>query len=161
MKLINSKFLSNLPNYSLSEVENLIRLLSINPEKENNKQEKKISFSVSNSIHQDIEISTTLLEAVLELLKEVAKEKKIELSSNLFLEKDEFTTQEAADYLNVSRPYLIKLLEKGEIPFHKIGTHRRVKVYDILDYENHLKEKQNTNLEELTKQAQELNLGYE
>lgn len=160
MKLINSKFLSNLPNYSLSEVENLIRLFSIDSEKEKNKQEKKISFSVSNSIHQDIEISTTLLEAVLELLKEVAKEKKIELSSNLFLEKEEFTTQEAADYLNISRPYLIKLLKKGEIPFYKIGTHRRVKVYDILDYENHLKEKQNTNLEELTKQAQELNLGY-
>jgi excisionase family DNA binding protein len=143
MKLINSKFLFDLPNYSLSEVENLISL-----------------FSSSNLKNQNIQISHSLLEAVLQLLEEIAKEKKDEFSSNLFLEKEEFTSQEAADYINVSHSYLIELLENGEIPFHKTGTDYRIEAKDIFEYDELLRQYQNKNLEELAKQAQELNLGY-
>jgi len=72
----------------------------------------------------------------------------------------ELTTQEAANLLNVSRPYLIQLLEKGKIKFHKVGRHRRILFADILKYQEKSKDKSRKAREELTKEAQDLDLGY-
>jgi len=72
----------------------------------------------------------------------------------------ELTTQEAANFLNISRPYLIQLLEKGLIPFRRVGRHRRILFEDILKYKEKSKEKSRKAREELTKEAQDLDLGY-
>lgn len=72
----------------------------------------------------------------------------------------EVSTQEAADFLEVSRPHVVRLLEKGDIPFTKAGTHRRIKISDLIAYQKTLKATRKKQLKFLTKQAQELNLDY-
>ena len=70
----------------------------------------------------------------------------------------ELTTQEAADILNVSRPYLVKLLKDGQIPFHKVGTHRRIRFSDLMDYKRQRDAERTRGLAELTQMSQEFGL---
>lgn len=70
----------------------------------------------------------------------------------------ELTTQQAADLLNVSRPYLIKLLEQGEIPYTKTGTHRRIRFEDLVEYKLRRDDEREDALAELIRQSQELGL---
>src|SRR5436305_9161244 len=67
----------------------------------------------------------------------------------------ELTTYEAAALLNVSRPFLIKLLDEGIIPSKKVGTHRRVRLRDVLEYKRRRSEKTKRLLDEILSFAQE------
>jgi excisionase family DNA binding protein len=72
----------------------------------------------------------------------------------------ELTTQEAAAFLNVSRPFVVKELEDGKIPFRRVGRHRRIQFEDLIKYLNESRQKSEDALQELADQAQELGMGY-
>lgn len=73
----------------------------------------------------------------------------------------ELTTQEAADLLNVSRQYLVRLLEQGAIPFHKAGTHRRIRYGDLMDYRARRDAERRAGLRRLTRLSDDLGLYEE
>ncbi|MBV9565465.1 MAG: helix-turn-helix domain-containing protein [Bradyrhizobium sp.] len=72
----------------------------------------------------------------------------------------DLTTQQAADYLNVSRPYLIGLLEAGKIAHHMVGTHRRIRFQDLAAFKAVSEKRRREIMEELAAQAQEEGMGY-
>ena len=73
---------------------------------------------------------------------------------------EELTTQQAADLLNVSRPFLVEQLEKNRIPFRKVGTHRRVLFRDVMEFKATMDRNRLSALEELSALDQQLGLGY-
>ncbi len=117
---------------------------------------QQIDFHDDQGSVRPVRIPTSALRLLLEVLTEIGQGNAVSISPI----HAELTTQEAADVLNVSRPFLVQLLEKGDIPFHKTGTHRRVRYQDVMDYKNSIDDERRKALAELAAQAQELDMGY-
>ena len=92
------------------------------------RKDRALILSVAGAhARETVELPPSVAALLLEILEDMAAG-----SAVAVLRRDtELTTQQAADYLNVSRPFLVGLLEAGEVPFRRVGTHRRVRFEDL------------------------------
>ena len=142
------KYEQKLASKSLSQVKDSLSKIKSN--------RRKIQLTIQES-EDVIEMPIEALTFLKDILTIMADGKDLMILET----KSQLSTQQAADILNVSRPHLVKLLVEGQIPFMKAGTHRRVFLKDLITYNAKIKKDQRKNLNLLTKQGQELNLGYE
>ena len=115
-----------------------------------------LSLRGSNGESDDLVLPGHVLQILLDVLSEMSKGNAISLIPH----HQEVSTQEAANLLNVSRPFLVGLLEKGEIPFRKVGAHRRVLLTDVIAYKEQTDTRRMQALDELTSLSQNEGMGY-
>ena len=72
--------------------------------------------------------------AVVDLLDEILKNMEAGKAVSIVPEHQQLTTQRAANLLGISRPFMVRLLEDGNLPFHRVGSHRRVYLKDLIAY---------------------------
>jgi len=105
---------------------------------------------------QKLSLPASAIRLLLDLLTEMAAGNAV----TLIPVHAQLTTQQAADVLNVSRPFLVNLLEEGKIPHVKVGTHRRILFEDLMRYKKSVDRERHKALDELVKQSETLGVGY-
>ncbi len=129
---------------------------------------QKLSSHLSRARQVDLILSTPtgsaehvpVPERAVELLAEIFCEMAAGNAVAVLPVHRELTTQEAADLMNVSRPFVISLVEKGELPCHRVGSHRRIPLAAVLALKSKADADRDKALDFLATQAQELKLGY-
>jgi excisionase family DNA binding protein len=112
------------------------------------------------SIHGDddkthtVELPTGAMTMLVEILGELAADNTVQIVPA----QAELTTQEAANILNVSRPHMVKMLEEGLLPFHKIGRHRSILFADLMTYISEREHESLDVIQALADQAQDLGM---
>jgi excisionase family DNA binding protein len=114
--------------------------------------------SISSQLISTSGEAIDLPQPVLNLLRQMVHELLQGNSVTIVPIHKELTTQEAADILNISRQYLVELLEAQAIPYSKVGTHRRIRFGDLMNYKNARDAKRREGLSQMTKKSQKLGL---
>jgi len=109
---------------------------------------------VDEANHIKIELPDSLFRVMVDVANQWAKGNPVAILHY----EEELTTQQAADLLRVSRPYLVKLLENGQIRYHKVGSHRRIRMRDLLEYTNSRDSLRKANLNEMVRASEALGL---
>ena len=134
----------------------LALLESLEPTRQDRQQAQQAVRALSEG---NLEVSQ-LPETVRQLLSRILNELALGHTFAVVPTESDLTPNQAARYLNVSRPYLIRLLTTGQIPFHSVGTHKRIRLRDLTAYREHQDEDSEAALNALQAQAQELGMGY-
>jgi len=116
----------------------------------------QLSLRGSNGETDELVLPGHILQILLDVLSEMAQGNAV----SLIPYHQEISTQDAANLLNVSRPFLIKLLENGSIPFRKVGAHRRVRLEELLAYKEKNIQQRRRALDELADLSQQEDMGY-
>ena len=103
---------------------------------------------------QPVEVPASVVKVVADALDHVQRGEHV----RVIADDEEITTQQAADLLNVSRPYLVGLVDRGEIPSRKVGARRRLKLADVLLYRDVDQARRLQAVADLSAEAQELGL---
>ncbi len=119
-------------------------------------REVKMEILTARGRRESIAVPASAFALLFRILNEMAAGHAVTLVPS----ESELTTQQAAEVLSVSRPYVVRLLEEGAIPHRKVGTHRRVLLADLLEYKSRDADERLKVLDELAAQAQELKMGY-
>lgn len=106
--------------------------------------------------NQEIDVPVSALRMLVDILAQMAEGNAVTIVPY----HAELTTQEAADFLNVSRPHFVGLLERNELSYRKVGSHRRILFRDLVAYQQRSRVERKKALEELAEQAQQLGLEY-
>jgi excisionase family DNA binding protein len=113
-----------------------------------------VSLRLGGEGAAEVEIPCPILELILRTLARAAAGKRVRLVE----EDDEVSPEKAAEFLRVSRPYLVKKLEEGEIPFHFVGTHRRIAIADLIEYKRRRRARSLEALRQMREEAEEMGL---
>ncbi len=116
----------------------------------------QVSIRADDETEEGVAIPASALRLLTDILTQMAQGNAV----TLIPVHAELTTQQAAELLNVSRPFLIRLIDEGKIPHRKVGTHRRIRFHDLMEYKRLIDQDRLKALEELSAQAQQLGMGY-
>ena len=115
-----------------------------------------ITLTTTDGTHPTVELPPAALKLIGQLLGALSEGRAVTIIPS----KQEFSTVEAANFLNVSRPFVIKEIEEGRLPHRKVGTHRRVAFEDLVVYAREMRKRQEGALERMADNARELGLDY-
>lgn len=122
------------------------------------REDQPLTLRVIDAAHEEpIELPAGVVTLLMDILGAMASGQGV----TLIPEDAELTTVQAADILHVSRPFLIKLLEAGQIPYRRVGKHRRIRMEDVMNYKQAIDQEREAVLDRLVEDAQEQDMGYD